>query len=140
MKNPVAIYTKPDEHEDFVMISGFVKSVVDQGSYNSVSFKIDSEASGVTDLISVMCFENKCGIDFKKLVANSKGRFMTVFAVARPYGKGVSYAARAISIAPHEFVEKPKATKAPVVAPAEEVEYEQLCFDLSNGDTDSLPF
>ena len=59
MKNPVAIYTKPDE--DFVMISGFVKSVVDQGSYNSVSFKVDSEASGVTDLISVMCFENKCG-------------------------------------------------------------------------------
>ena len=138
MKNPVAIYTKPDE--DFVMISGFVKSVVDQGSYNSVSFKVDSEASGVTDLISVMCFENKCGIDFKKLVANSKGRFMTVFAVARPYDKGISYAARAISIAPHEFVEKPKATKAPVVAPAEEVEYEQLSFDLSTGDTDSLPF
>ena len=136
MKNPVAIYTKPDEHEDFVMISGFVKSVVDQGSYNSVSFKVDSEANGVTDLISVMCFENKCGIDFKKLVANSKGRFMTVFAVARPYGKGVSYAARAISIAPHEFVEKPVAK----VAPVEEPKYEQLCFDLSNGDTNSLPF
>ncbi len=140
MKNPVAIYTKPDEHEDFVMISRFVKSVVDQGSYNSVSFKIDSEASGVTDLISVMCFENKCGIDFKKLVANSKGRFMTVFAVARPYGKGISYAARAISIAPHEFVEKPMATKAPVVAPAEEVEYEQLSFDLDDIDGDSIPF
>ena len=138
MKNPVAIYTKPDE--DFVMISGFVKSVVDQGSYNSVSFKVDSEASGVTDLISVMCFENKCGIDFKKLVANSKGRFMTVFAVARPYDKGISYAARAISIAPHEFVEKPKATKAPVVAPAEEVEYEQLSFDLNDIDSDSIPF
>ena len=140
MKNPVAIYTKPDEHEDFVMISGFVKSVVDQGSYNSVSFKVDSEANGVTDLISVMCFENKCGIDFKKLVANSKGRFMTVFAVARPYGKGISYAARAISIAPHEFVEKSVAKVAPVETPVEEPKYEQLCFDLSNGDTDSLPF
>lgn len=140
MKNPVAIYTKSDEHEDFVMISGFVKSVVDQGSYNSVSFKVDSEASGVTELISVMCFENKCGIDFKKLVANSKGRFMTVFAVARPYGKGVSYAARAISIAPHEFVEKPVAKVVPVETPVEEPEYEQLCFDLSTGDTDSLPF
>lgn len=25
MKNPVAIYTKTNKHEDFVMISGFVK-------------------------------------------------------------------------------------------------------------------
>ena len=138
MKNPVAIYTKPDE--DFVMISGFVKSVVDQGSYNSVSFKVDSEASGVTDLISVMCFENKCGIDFKKLVANSKGRFMTVFAVARPYRKGVTYTARAISIAPHEFVEKSAAKVVPMETPVEEHEYEQLCFDLDDIDTDSIPF
>lgn len=138
MKNPVAIYTKPDE--DFVMISGFVKSVTDHGTFNSVSFKIDSEASGITELISVMCFDNPIGINFKKLVANSKGRFMTVFAVARPYDKGISYAARAISIAPHEFVEKPVEKVAPVETPVEEPEYEQLSFDLSTGDTDSLPF
>lgn len=138
MKNPVAIYTKPDE--DFVMISGFVKSVVDQGSYNSVSFKVDSEASGVTELISVMCFDNPIGINFKKLVENSKGRFMTVFAVARHYGKGVSYAARAISIAPHEFVEKPAAKVAPMETPVEEPEYEQLSFDLNDIDSDSIPF
>ena len=138
MKNPVAIYTKPDE--DFVMISGFVKSVVDQGSYNSVSFKVDSEASGITELISVMCFDNPIGINFKKLVANSKGRFMTVFAVARPYDKGISYAARAISIAPHEFVEKPAEKVAPVETPVEEPEYEQLSFDLDDIDTDSIPF
>lgn len=138
MKNPVAIYTKPDE--DFVMISGFVKSVTDHGTFNSVSFKIDSEASGITELISVMCFDNPIGINFKKLVANSKGRFMTVFAVARPYDKGISYAARAISIAPHEFVEKPAAKVAPMETPVEEPEYEQLSFDLSTGDTDSLPF
>lgn len=138
MKNPVAIYTKPDE--DFVMISGFVKSVTDHGTFNSVSFKIDSEASGITELISVMCFDNPIGINFKKLVANSKGRFMTVFAVARPYDKGISYAARAIAIAPHEFVEKPVEKVAPVETPVEEPEYEQLSFDLSTGDTDSLPF
>ena len=138
MKNPVAIYTKPDD--DFVMISGFVKSVTDHGTFNSVSFKIDSEASGITELISVMCFDNPIGINFKKLVANSKGRFMTVFAVARPYDKGISYAARAISIAHHEFVEKSAAKVVPMEPPVEEPEYEQLSFDLSTGDTDSLPF
>lgn len=103
MKNPVKIYSKPDE--EFVMISGFVKSVTDQGKYSSVSFKVDSEISGVTSLIAVMCFDNKCGINHKELVANSKGRFMTVFAVARPYKDGTSFVARAISIAPHEFSE-----------------------------------
>ena len=138
MKNPVAIYTKPDE--DFVMISGFVKSVTDQGTFNSVSFKIDSEASGITELISVMCFDNPIGINFKKLVANSKGRFMTVFAVARPYKKGFTYTARAISIAPHEFVEKPATKVVPMETPVEEPEYEQLSFDLDDIDGDSLPF
>ena len=140
MKNPVAIYTKTNKHEDFVMISGFVKSVTDHGTFNSVSFKIDSEASGITELISVMCFDNPIGINFKKLVANSKGRFMTVFAVARPYDKGISYAARAISIAPHEFVEKPAEKVAPVETPVEEPEYEQLSFDLDDINTDSIPF
>lgn len=104
MKNPVAIYSKNDEQ--FVMINGYVKSVTERDTYSSVSFKVDSDDKGVSDLISVMCFENKCGINHKKLVADCKGRFLTVFAVERPYGAKKSYVARAISIAPKEFSEQ----------------------------------
>lgn len=103
MKNPINIYTKNDEK--FVMISGFVKSVTNQDSYNSASFKIDSESKGVTDLISVMCFDNKLGINYKNLIADCTGRFVTIFAVARSHDDKVNYIARAISIAPKEYKE-----------------------------------
>ena len=41
----------------------------------------------------------------KKLVEHTKGRFLTVFAVARNYNGKTSYVARAVSIVPREYKE-----------------------------------
>ena len=106
MTNPMNIYQDEKQKEDFVMIQGFVKSVTMHDTYASVSFKVNSEDSGPTaELISVMCFGNGCGINYKKLVEHTKGRFLTIFAVARFYNGKMNYVARAISIAPREFKE-----------------------------------
>lgn len=106
MINPMNIYQDKEKNEEFVMIQGFVKSVTMHPTYASVSFKVNSEDSGPTaELISVMCFGTGCGINYKKLVEHTKGRFLTIFAVKRFYNGKMNYAARAISIAPREFKE-----------------------------------
>ena len=105
MHNPINIYTGTDKR--FVMIQGYVRAVTDQHYYNSVSFLADSDERGPSaPLISVMCFDNKYGINFKALTNDTKGRFLTVFAEERVNDGRKSYKALAVSLAPTEFVEK----------------------------------
>ncbi len=104
MRNPIYIYTGTDKK--FMMIQGYVRAVTDQGCYNSISFLADSTQRGPSaPLISVMCFDNKFGINFKTLTNDTKGRFLTVFAEERVNNGKKSYKALAVSLAPTEFVE-----------------------------------
>lgn len=144
MLNPYPIYQKEDEK--LVMIQGYVKSVTLQPSYASVSFKKDSDASGAEcELISVMCFENKCGLNYKKLVQNTKGRFLTIVAVARSYNGKTSYVARAVSIAPKEFnpstnpIEKDETQPVYDTTP-EEPKHEQLTLNGWDLQDEIIPF
>ena len=130
MKNPIRFKTEAGEY--LHLVQGYVQNVVDRIDYNSVSFKIDStKPISRENSISVMCFENDTGIDFKKLTAHTKGR--------------TSYKALAISIAPREF----QAETHPVVAEdmdnettttADPVGAAQISFDMSPEDIESLPF
>lgn len=105
MVNPIRLYTGTEEKE-FVMVQGYVRSVTDRGEYNSVSFLADSNDRGPkAPLVSVMCFENSTGIDYKKLTAHTKGRFVTIFAEVRCYGGKRSYKAIGVSISPKEYSE-----------------------------------
>lgn len=107
MYNPIRLYTGTEE--EYVMIQGYVRSVTEskKGDYNSVSFLVNSANRGPkAPLISAMCFENDIGINFKKLTKNTKGRFVTIFALARYHDGKKSYKAIGISIAPKEFKEE----------------------------------
>ena len=65
MYNPIRLNTGTEK--DFVMFQDYVRSVTDRGSYNSVSFLANSNIRGKdAPLVSVMCFENDIGINFKK--------------------------------------------------------------------------
>lgn len=104
--NPIKIFQKDNVKEEYYVFSGYVKSVTDQGTYNSVSFKVNAEDSGIdAPLVSVMCFEQKIGVNHKKLVESAKGRFVTIFAVSNIYQGKVKYIARQIVLAPREFTE-----------------------------------
>ena len=60
MFNPIRLFTGTEK--EFVMIQGYVRSVTDRGSYNSVSFLADSNNRGPqAPLVSVMCFDNAKG-------------------------------------------------------------------------------
>ena len=107
MYNPIRLYTGTEE--EYVMIQGYVRSVTEskKGDYNSVSFLVNSANRGPkAPLISAMCFENDIGINFKKLTENTKGRFVTIFALVRYHDGKKSYKAIGISIAPKEFKEE----------------------------------
>ena len=57
MFNPIRLFTGTEK--EFVMIQGYVRSVTDRGSYNSVSFLADSNnRDPKAPLVSVMCFDN----------------------------------------------------------------------------------
>lgn len=134
--NPIKIFQKDNVKEEYYVFSGYVKSVTDQGTYNSVSFKANSEDSGIdAPLVSVMCFEQKIGVNHKKLVESAKGRFVTIFAVSNIYQGKVKYIARQIVLAPREFTEltNPIIDETPDADIPEQVaepekEYEQLPF------------
>ena len=145
--NPIKIFQKDDVKEEYYAFSGYVKSVTDQGSYNSVSFKVNSEDCGIdAQLISVMCFEQKIGVNHKKLVENAKGRFVTIFAVSNIYQGKVKYIARHIILAPREFtestnpiVDETPAADIPERVAEPESEYEQLSL-FDNDNDNQLPF
>ena len=134
--NPIKIFQKDNVKEEYYVFSGYVKSVTDQGTYNSVSFKVNAEDSGIdAPLVSVMCFEQKIGVNHKKLVESAKGRFVTIFAVSNIYQGKVKYIARQIVLAPREFTESTnpiidETTDAdiPEQVAEPEKEYEQLPF------------
>lgn len=144
MKNPIRFKTEAGEY--LHLVQGYVQNVVDRIDYNSVSFKIDStKPISRENSISVMCFENDTGIDFKKLTAHTKGRFLTIIATKREFLGRTSYKALAISIAPREF----QAETHPVVAEdmdegisttADPVEAAQISFDMTPEEIESLPF
>lgn len=144
MKNPIRFETEKDKY--LYLFHGYVQNVVDRSSYNSVSFKIDStKPISRENSISVMCFENDTGIDFKKLTARTKGRFLTIVAEKREFNGVTSYKSFAISIAPKEF----QAETHPVVAEdmdnettttADPVGAAQISFDMSPEEIESLPF
>ncbi len=143
MYNPIHLFTGTEK--DFVMIQGYVRSVTEskKGDYNSVSFLLDSANRGPkAPLVSVMCFENDIGINFKKLTENTKGRFVTIFAEVRYFKGKKSYKAVAISIAPKEFKEETNPIEDEEVQPnyyngAEE--YEQLTFDFYENELPFIP-
>ena len=145
--NPIKIYQKDNVKEEYYVFSGYVKSVTDQGSYNSVSFKVNAEDRGVdAPLISVMCFEQKIGVNHKKLVENAKDRFVTIFAVSNVYQGKVKYIARHIVLAPREFTESTNPiiyetlnADIPKQVAESEMEYKQLSL-FDNIDDNSLPF
>ena len=145
--NPIKIFQKDNVKEEYYVFSGYVKSVTDQGTYNSVSFKANSEDGGIdAPLVSVRCFEQKIGVNHKKLVENAKGRFVTIFAISSFYNGKTNYIARHIVLAPREFAEStnPIIDETPVADIPEQVaepetESEQL--SLFDGiDDNSLPF
>ena len=145
--NPIKIYQKDNIKEEYYVFSGYVKSVTDQGTYNSVSFKANSEDSGIdAPLVSVRCFAQTIGVNHKKLVENAKGRFLVVLAIKNFYNGKTDYIARHIVLAPREFTEStnPIIDETPVADIPEQVaepetESEQL--SLFDGiDDNSLPF
>lgn len=145
--NPIKIYQKDDAKEEYYVFSGYVKSVTDRVSYNSVSFKVNSKDSGIdAPLISVRCFEQKIGVNHKKLVENAKGRFVTIFAISSFFEGKTNYIARHIVLAPREFTEStnPIIDETPDADIPEQVaEPETECEQLSlfnNIDDNSLPF
>ena len=145
--NPIKIFQKDNVKEEYYVFSGYVKSVTDQGTYNSVSFKANSEDSGIdVPLVSVRCFAQTIGVNHKKLVENAKGRFLVVLAIKNFYNGKTDYIARHIVLAPREFTEStnPIIDETPVADIPEQVaepetESEQL--SLFDGiDDNSLPF
>ena len=145
--NPIKIFQKDNVKEEYYVFSGYVKSVTDQGTYNSVSFKVNSEDSGIdAPLVSVRCFAQTIGVNHKKLVENAKGRFLVVLAIKNFYNGKTDYIARHIVLAPREFTEStnPIIDETPVADIPErvaepETESEQL--SLFDGiDDNSLPF
>lgn len=145
--NPIKIFQKDNVKEEYYVFSGYVKSVTDQGTYNSVSFKANSEDSGIyAPLVSVRCFAQTIGVNHKKLVENAKGRFLVVLAIKNFYNGKTDYIARHIVLAPREFTEStnPIIDETPVADIPEQVaepetESEQL--SLFDGiDDNSLPF
>jgi len=145
--NPIKIFQKDNVKEEYYVFSGYVKSVTDQGTYNSVSFKANSEDSGIdAPLVSVRCFAQTIGVNHKKLVENAKGRFLVVLAIKNFYNGKTDYIARHIVLAPREFTEStnPIIDETPVADNPEQVaepetESEQL--SLFDGiDDNSLPF
>ncbi len=145
--NPIKIFQKDNVKEEYYVFSGYVKSVTDQGTYNSVSFKANSEDSGINaPLVSVRCFAQTIGVNHKKLVENAKGRFLVVLAIKNFYNGKTDYIARHIVLAPREFTEStnPIIDETPVADIPEQVaepetESEQL--SLFDGiDDNSLPF
>ncbi len=145
--NPIKIFQKDNVKEEYYVFSGYVKSVTDQGTYNSVSFKANSEDSGIdAPLVSVRCFAQTIGVNHKKLVENAKGRFLVVLAIKNFYNDKTDYIARHIVLAPREFTEStnPIIDETPVADIPEQVaepetESEQL--SLFDGiDDNSLPF
>lgn len=137
MYNPIRLFTGTEQK--FVMIQGYVRSVTEskRGDYNSVSFLVNSINRGPkAPLISVMCFDNTIGINFKKLTDNTKGRFVTIFAEVRRYEGKISYKAIAISIAPTEFKEETNLIDDSEVQPDWDG-CEQLMFDNFENE---LPF
>ena len=145
--NPIKIFQKDNVKEEYYVFSGYVKSVTDQGTYNSVSFKANSEDSGIdAPLVSVRCFAQTIGVNHKKLVKNAKGRFLVVLAIKNFYNGKTDYIARHIVLAPREFTEStnPIIDETPVADIPEQVaepetESEQL--SLFDGiDDNSLPF
>ena len=130
MYNPIRLNTGTEK--DFVMFQDYVRSVTDRGSYNSVSFLANSNIRGKdAPLVSVMCFENDIGINFKKLTEHTKGRFVTIFAEVRYFDGKKSYKAVGISLAPKEFKEETHIVDDNEVQPDFD-EYEQLAFDFVN--------
>ena len=112
MINPTKVYQKENEREEFYVFSGYVKSVTDRGRYNSVSFKVDSNDSGdEVPLVSVRCFEQKYGVNHKKLVEDTKGRFLVILAIKNFYKGKTDYIARHISLTPKEYT----ATTHPII-------------------------
>lgn len=144
MKNPIRFKTEAGEY--LYLVQGYVQNVVDRKSYNSVSFKIDStKPISRENSISVMCFENDTGIDFKKLTARTKGRFLTVIAEKREYKGIISYKALAISIAPKEFQAETHPVSAEdmdngTMTTADPVGAAQISFDMTPEEIASLPF
>ena len=145
--NPIKIFQKDNVKEEYYVFSGYVKSVTDQGTYNSVSFKVNSEDSGIdAPLVSVRRFAQTIGVNHKKLVENAKGRFLVVLAIKNFYNGKTDYIARHIVLAPREFTEStnPIIDETPVADIPEQVaepetESEQL--SLFDGiDDNSLPF
>ena len=146
--NPIKIFQKDNVKEEYYVFSGYVKSVTDQGTYNSVSFKANSEDSGIdAPLVSVRCFAQTIGVNHKKLVENAKGRFLVVLAIKNFYNGKTDYIARHICVAPKEFCasthpivdETPIADDVPEQVAEPETESEQL--SLFDGiDDNSLPF
>lgn len=141
MINPIRLYTGTEK--EFVMIQGYVRSVTDRGSYNSVSFLAYSNVRGdKAPLVSVMCFDNTTGINFKALTRYTKGRFVTFFAEVRYKEDGTpSYKAVAISIAPKEFQED----SHPIDDDEAQTDYDEddeCCEQLTFDDIDigELPF
>lgn len=145
--NPIKIFQKDNVKEEYYVFSGYVKSVTDQGTYNSVSFKANSEDSGIdAPLVSVRCFAQTIGVNHKKLVENAKGRFLVVLAIKNFYNGKTDYIARHIVLAPREFTEStnPIIDETPVVDIPEQVaepetESEQLSL-FDSIDDNSLPF
>ena len=145
--NPIKIFQKDNVKEEYYVFSGYVKSVTDQGTYNSVSFKVNSDDCGIdAPLVSVRCFAQTIGVNHKKLVENAKGRFLVVLAIKNFYNGKTDYIARHIVLAPREFTEStnPIIDETPVADIPEQVaepetESEQL--SLFDGiDDNSLPF
>ena len=123
MYNPISLHTGTEK--DFVMFQDYVRSVTDRGAYNSVSFLADSNTRGKNaPLVSVMCFDNTTGINFKKLTEHTKGRFVTIFAEVRYFKGEKSYKAVGISIAPKEFKEESH--------PIDDSEVQPDCFDVED--------
>ena len=145
--NPIKIFQKDNAKEEYYVFSGYVKSVTDQGTYNSVSFKVNSDDCGIdAPLVSVRCFAQTIGVNHKKLVENAKGRFLVVLAIKNFYNGKTDYIARHIVLAPREFTEStnPIIDETPVADIPEQVaepetESEQLSL-FDSIDDNSLPF
>lgn len=145
--NPIKIFQKDNVKEEYYVFSGYVKSVTDQGTYNSVSFKANSEDSGIdAPLVSVRCFAQTIGVNHKKLVENAKGRFLVVLAIKNFYNGKTDYIARHIVLAPREFTESTNPiidetpdADIPEQITESETESEQLSL-FDKIDDNSLPF
>ncbi len=139
MFNPIRLFTGTEK--EFAMFQDYVRSVTDRGSYNSVSFLADSNIRGKdAPLVSVMCFDNATGINFKKLTTHTKGRFVTIFAEVRYNGGKKSYKAIGISIAPKEFVGETHPIDDSEVQPDYTEELPEDFEELPDVTDDDLPF